>query len=60
MSNSTVEREQVETAAMGSVESAENVAGEASRPPRQWYIVHTYSGYEERVEQTLRQRAAWT
>lgn len=44
---------EVETAAMGSVEAAE-----ASKPPRQWYIVHTYSGYEERVEQTLKQRAA--
>jgi len=25
--------------------------------PRQWYIVHTYSGFEERVKQALRQRA---
>jgi transcriptional antiterminator NusG len=24
---------------------------------RQWYIVHTYSGFEERVRETLRQRA---
>lgn len=48
---------EVETAAMGSAEAAEGVAGEASTPPRQWYIVHTYSGYEERVEQTLKQRA---
>ena len=23
----------------------------------QWYIVHTYSGFEERVAETLRQRA---
>ena len=27
------------------------------RPPRNWYIVHTYSGFEERVKETLRQRA---
>jgi transcriptional antiterminator NusG len=28
-------------------------------PPRErkWYIVHTYSGFEERVKETLRQRA---
>lgn len=26
-------------------------------PNRQWYIVHTYSGFEERVRETLRQRA---
>ena len=25
--------------------------------PRQWYIVHTYSGFEDRVKETLRQRA---
>ena len=27
------------------------------RPERKWYIVHTYSGFEERVKETLRQRA---
>ena len=26
-------------------------------PPRQWYIVHTYSGFEERVKESLKQRA---
>ena len=26
-------------------------------PSRKWYIVHTYSGFEERVKETLRQRA---
>lgn len=29
----------------------------ASEPNLQWYIVHTYSGFEERVAETLRQRA---
>jgi transcriptional antiterminator NusG len=31
----------------------------ASEAPRElkWYIVHTYSGFEERVRETLRQRA---
>jgi transcriptional antiterminator NusG len=36
------------------------VAAEAPAPPardRKWYIVHTYSGFEERVKETLRQRA---
>jgi transcriptional antiterminator NusG len=23
---------------------------------KQWYIVHTYSGFEERVKETLQQR----
>ncbi|HEX2164257.1 MAG TPA: transcription termination/antitermination protein NusG [Thermoanaerobaculia bacterium] len=27
------------------------------RGERRWYIVHTYSGFEERVRETLRQRA---
>ena len=30
---------------------------EAVTPDRKWYIVHTYSGFEERVKETLRQRA---
>lgn len=30
---------------------------EAVAPPMQWYIVHTYSGFEDRVRETLRQRA---
>jgi transcriptional antiterminator NusG len=29
----------------------------SSKPARKWYIVHTYSGFEERVKETLRQRA---
>ena len=52
---------EVETAAMDDVEvaadSGEESGEESSAPPRQWYIVHTYSGYEERVRETLRQRA---
>jgi transcriptional antiterminator NusG len=34
--------------------------GSGNLPPereRKWYIVHTYSGFEERVKETLRQRA---
>jgi transcriptional antiterminator NusG len=27
------------------------------KPARKWYIVHTYSGFEERVKETLKQRA---
>ena len=29
----------------------------SSKPARKWYIVHTYSGFEERVKETLKQRA---
>jgi transcriptional antiterminator NusG len=36
-------------------------AATAPEPPKkpgmQWYIVHTYSGFEDRVKETLRQRA---
>jgi transcription termination/antitermination protein NusG len=30
---------------------------EAAKGERKWFIVHTYSGFEERVKETLRQRA---
>ena len=30
---------------------------EGAAQERRWYIVHTYSGFEERVKETLRQRA---
>jgi len=36
---------------------AEIEAQTATRGERRWYIVHTYSGFEERVRETLRQRA---
>ena len=29
----------------------------AVKTEKKWYIVHTYSGFEDRVKQTLRQRA---
>ncbi|HEV7573255.1 MAG TPA: transcription termination/antitermination protein NusG [Thermoanaerobaculia bacterium] len=29
---------------------------ETTAPPKQWYIVHTYSGFEERVRENLNQR----
>ncbi|MFN7943718.1 MAG: transcription termination/antitermination protein NusG [Thermoanaerobaculia bacterium] len=32
-------------------------AVETGKAPRAWYIIHTYSGFEERVKETLRQRA---
>jgi len=36
-------------------DTAENSADHTHE--RKWYIVHTYSGFEERVKETLRQRA---
>jgi transcriptional antiterminator NusG len=32
-------------------------SAQEARPDRRWYIVHTYSGFEERVKETLLQRA---
>ena len=32
-------------------------ADQVSTGTKQWYIVHTYSGFEDRVKETLRQRA---
>src|SRR2546430_220543 len=42
-------------------EAAESPAGEAPAvpqgPPRNWYIIHTYSGFENKVAESLRTRA---
>jgi transcriptional antiterminator NusG len=40
---------------MSETQTSESAEGAAVR--RQWYIVHTYSGFEERVKETLKQRA---
>jgi transcriptional antiterminator NusG len=36
---------------------ADAAGAEGEVQDRKWYIVHTYSGFEERVKETLRQRA---
>jgi transcription termination/antitermination protein NusG len=41
----------------GAAPVAPAAGGPAERAARKWYIVHTYSGFEERVKETLRQRA---
>jgi transcriptional antiterminator NusG len=38
-------------------EGASGEPADRATTPRKWYIVHTYSGFEERVKETLRQRA---
>ncbi len=32
-------------------------AGEPQGPPKHWYIIHTYSGFEQKVADSLRTRA---
>ncbi len=32
-------------------------AGEQQGPPKHWYIIHTYSGFEQKVAESLRTRA---
>lgn len=45
----------------GAVETASRDARDASEPrqapAKQWFIIHTYSGFESRVKESLRQRA---
>ncbi len=36
---------------------AQESAGPKDKTEMKWYIVHTYSGFEDRVKETLRQRA---
>jgi len=38
-------------------EEAATASERPKKPGMQWYIVHTYSGFEDRVKETLRQRA---
>jgi transcriptional antiterminator NusG len=47
--------ETVEAAAAYIEPPAEDVAPEA--PPKNWYIIHTYSGFENKVQESLRTRA---
>jgi transcriptional antiterminator NusG len=35
----------------------DNGSEKPKKPAMKWYIVHTYSGFEDRVKETLRQRA---
>ncbi len=37
--------------------TSESTAPKAGGPEMSWFIVHTYSGFEDRVKETLRQRA---
>jgi transcriptional antiterminator NusG len=47
----------VAAAAGAPAERASTPLRERQARDRKWYIVHTYSGFEERVKETLRQRA---
>jgi transcriptional antiterminator NusG len=42
---------------MSEIQSGAGAESGGGSPRRQWYIVHTYSGFEERVKETLKQRA---
>lgn len=35
----------------------DEAAGLAEAPPKNWYIIHTYSGFENKVQESLRTRA---
>jgi transcriptional antiterminator NusG len=48
-------RETVEAAAELVEQPAEDAATEAA--PKNWYIIHTYSGFENKVQESLRTRA---
>ncbi|RYF46890.1 MAG: hypothetical protein EOO38_13260, partial [Cytophagaceae bacterium] len=39
-----------------SVEEAHTLAGVPANPKFKWYVVHTYSGYENRARQSLEER----
>lgn len=47
---------ELETAAQNGAHEA-GAAGEAEGPPKNWYIIHAYSGFEQKVAESLRSRA---
>lgn len=49
-------RESARAADMAASEAAE--ATEGASPERAWYVIHSYSGYENKVKQNLEQRIA--
>jgi transcription termination/antitermination protein NusG len=52
------DQETVPAGAAGQETGAESApTSGAAGPGMKWYIVHTYSGFEDRVKETLRQRA---
>jgi transcriptional antiterminator NusG len=53
---SPAEPEVQETAAPPE-QPVEAAGGEAEGPPRNWFIIHTYSGFEQKVAESLRSRA---
>jgi transcriptional antiterminator NusG len=58
MSSEIDEVEQpAEDLASEAAETAESGTPKAGGPEMSWFIVHTYSGFEDRVKETLRQRA---
>jgi transcriptional antiterminator NusG len=48
---------QLETDAAAHVESAEHAPEAAEGAPKNWYIIHAYSGFENKVAESLRTRA---
>ena len=47
----------VEEGALGGQEPAEPAAAYDETSPRKWFIIHTYSGFEQKVADSLRSRA---
>ncbi len=58
MANVMADRDKLEKSdAVDASAPAEAPASAESGANRQWYIIHTYSGFENKVKQSLRQRA---
>ena len=46
-----------ETVSQAAAEPASAAAPEPSAPPKNWYIIHTYSGFENKVAESLKTRS---
>jgi transcriptional antiterminator NusG len=56
-SETAVEAVEPEASAHPATEPVEAEASVPEGPPRHWYIIHTYSGFEQKVADSLRSRA---
>jgi transcription termination/antitermination protein NusG len=43
--------------AVAVAESSKDETGKEDAPPKHWYIIHTYSGFEQKVAESLRSRS---
>lgn len=57
MPDQELETQQEEQPPVEAVEAVEGAEAPPEAPPKHWYIIHSYSGFENKVAESLRSRA---